>query len=391
MKKFTLALFMLAMPIFALASENYKIIRISDESLQLAIEKEKTDAQYRCIQKWATVGAAAAAVYGLIHLQDYLSFSDTSKLAKGGSLPVNENLAVVDRSQWSPNVHVDPSKNLPWTFDNLPSFFLNGACNVGQGVVDTSLGVSKWIVQSAAGFIGFGALSYGVNEIGNYWSYFNETEELSGFVKHQTKLAKLSYVMKEFAVPFDIYSERLSMDLNFGAQRVILSDFMKEMIEAVEISNDWSRNKLLTLMKKDFLQKTSSLQELQDYALHAMSCRQRIESGLVNSQLEIEQFNRASLAEFCNLLILEVERVTAFIANKSENCFMKNYLTHGVDALTVATNNFAAQVEAQLALPMADLYVQSKQGNGLFDLIFNYTTFLEQNIDAMSLRLQYQM
>ena len=142
-------------------------------------------------------------------------------------------------------------------------------------------------------------------------------------------------------------------------------------------------------MKKDFLQKTSSLQELQDYALHAMNYRQRIQAGLVESSLEIENFNRASLAEFCNLLILEVERVTAFVANKSENCFMQNYLAQGVDALTVATNKFAEQVEAQLALPIADLYAQSKEGNGLFDLIFDYSSFLQLHIDAMSLRLQY--
>ncbi len=166
---------------------------------------------------------------------------------------------------------------------------------------------------------------------------------------------------------------------------------MKEMIEAVETSNDWSKNKLLTLMKKDFLQKTSSLQELQDYALRAMNYRQCIESGLVHSSLEIEEFNRASIAEFCNLLIVEVERITAFIVNKSENCFMKNYYSQGVETFIAATNIFAAKVEAKLALPMTDLYAQSKLGDGLFDLIFDYSAFLKLHIDAMNLRLQYQM
>ena len=366
MKKFTLALLMFTMPIFATIGENYKIIRISTESLQQAVEKEESDAQYRCIQKWATIAAAAASVFAVMQLQGY--FISTGIPLAG------------DQSTKTDLAH----NIIPKTWENIPY-------RAGMSMVTNAIDCARSLSGAVSGFIGMTALSYGVGQAGTYGTYFHETEELSGFMKHQTKVWKLLHVMKEFAVPFDIYSHRLSMDVNFGAQRIMLSDFMKEMIDAAETSNEWSKNKLLHLMKKDFLYKASELQELQNYALHAMNYQQRIESGLVHSSLEIEEFNRVSIAEFCNLLILEVERVTAFIEMKTKNSFMKNYFSQGVTSLVDTTNSFAAQVEAKLALSIHELHEQSKCGNGLFDLVYDFNSFLVDHVEAMGMRLQYHI
>jgi hypothetical protein len=140
-------------------------------------------------------------------------------------------------------------------------------------------------------------------------------------------------------------------------------------------------------MKKDYLHKTSSLQELQDFAVNAINYRQRIELGLVDDSLEIEAMNRMAIAEFCNFLILEIEKVAAFVQIKVENSYMKSYFTDKVQNLIKATNLFAKQVEMKLALPMNDLYEQSKKGDGLFDLIYNFNILVNQHIEMMSYRL----
>ena len=75
----------------------------------------------------------------------------------------------------------------------------------------------------------------------------------------------------------------------------------------------------------------------------------------------------------------------------SKTAFMKNYFAQGIEALTKSTNIFAAQVEAKLALSMIDLHAQSKLGDGLFDLIFDFNSFLQLHTDAMNLKLQYQI
>jgi len=381
---------MLTMPIFCLTDENCKIVRISPTSLQETIEKEKSEIQYRTIQKWATIAVVAASVYGLVNCSDYFLSLDTKKLARGESLPVNANLAVIDSSWLIPKpIENNQEINLSWSVENMPSIVSKGIYSTGKNMIDTTMGVVQWVANSATTFVGMGLLNFGTNKVGNYWTYFNETEELSGFIKHQTKLSKYASLIKEFSIPFDIYSERLSIDLNFGAQRLMLSDFMKEMIDAVGTSNEWAQQKLLSALKKDYLQKTSMLQELQNYALKSMNCRQRIEFDLVHSSLEIEQFNRISIAEFCNLLILEIEQVIAFIEIKTENSLMKNYYSQGIQALLNATNLFAEKVETKLAFSTVELHEQSKIGDGLFDMIFDFNAFLEQNFDAMNIRLQY--
>ena len=122
-----------------------------------------------------------------------------------------------------------------------------------------------------------------------------------------------------------------------------------------------------------------------------MNYRQQIEAGFVHNVAEIENFNRASIAEFCNLLIVDIERVIAFIEIKSENSFMKNYCMQASQSLLAATNSFAQQVEAKLALSTEQLHEQSKNGDGLFDLIFDFNSCLEQSFDALHIRLQYQI
>lgn len=372
-KKFSLLVCMFFSPLLTLDIDQYKVIRISQESLQQSVQVAKSDEQYRLLQRFAVAGVAVLAVVTLLKMQGYSSSPRGEYVLQAGDSIVHAPLdLVVEKKQ------IDNS---------IPVMLARGMYGAGQYIVTSSIDSAKSIGSVASSFIGAAILSIGSQQLSTLCTYFYEVEELSGFIKNETKLHKLFFMIKEFAVPFDIYSTRLSMDLNFGQQRILLADFMKEMIEAVDGSNEWHQSKLLAVMKKDYLHKTSSLQELQGFAVDAINYRQRIELGLVDNPLEIEAMNRMAIAEFCNFLILEIEKVAAFVQNKVENTYMKSYFTDKVQNLMKATNLFAGQVEMKLALSMDDLYEQSKKGDGLFDLICNFNSLVDQHVEMMSYRL----
>jgi hypothetical protein len=363
---------MLFQPLFAIDADQYKVIRISQESLQQSILIAKSDEQYRCIQRWAVAGAAVVAVIALLKMQKCSSPSGEYVLQAGDTIVHAPSAVAILQKQ---------------TENSISDMAVQAVYGAGRYIVTNSIDCAKSIASVASSFIGMTLLTLGSQQLGTSWKYFYEVEELSGFIKHETKLHKLFLMIKEFAVPFDIYSERLSMDLNFGQQRILLSDFMKEIIEAVDSSNEWNQNKLLLVMKKDFLHKASLLQEFQNFAVNGINYRQRIELGLIDNYFEIEAMNRMAIVEFCNFLILEIEKVSAFIQIKAENSYMKSYFTDKVQHLIKATNIFAEQVEMKLALPIHDLYEQSKKGDGLFDLICNFNILVDQHIEMMSYRL----
>jgi len=351
MKKFILTLLMITHVV--VSSDQYQILRISDDTLQKAVEIEAYNTHVRYIKKMAMVATATSGVIGLMWLQSHFAF--TGELIKKDDIKIDTNLT-----------------------QGLLQSFIKGTLNT-----------SKWLVTALTTFLGAQALNFGANQYQTNYTSLHESEELLGFVKHRTKVSQLIHIMKEFAVPFDIYSDRLSVSLNFGDQRIMIEDFMKDMIEAVDSSNEWSQRRLLAVMKKDYLQKSELLHELQDLALNAMNYRQQIQDNLVVTSLEIDQFNRMTIAEICNHLILEVEHIAAFIELSSQESFMKNYFIQGNQTLISATNVFAGKIEAMLSLSINDLHEQSKLGNGLFDLIFNFNLFLEQYIEVTHLQLQH--
>lgn len=353
MKKIFLALLMLINPLFVISGDQYPIIRISEETLQKTVEKETYDANMRSVKKWAMVGAAAVTVIGLLKLQSHFAF--TGELIKKDDIKVDQALTV----------------------------------SVLEGIMRDMKNVSSWVVTGVTAFLGGQALNFGANQYQGNFTALSESQELSGFIKHETKLSQFLHIMKEFAVPFDIYSDKLSVSLNFADQRMMIEDFMKDMMHAVEGSNELAQRRLLATMKKDYVQKSAVLTELQEFALHAMNYRQRIETDLVTTPLEIEQFNRATIAEISNHLILDVERIAAFIEYKSQDSYMKNYFEQGNKTLIQTTNIFAEQIQKRLALPIAELLELSKRGDGLFDLICNYSLFVEQYIEVANMRLQY--
>ncbi|AXK61133.1 hypothetical protein [Candidatus Chromulinivorax destructor] len=108
---------------------------------------------------------------------------------------------------------------------------------------------------------------------------------------------------------------------------------------------------------------------------------------MVTTPLQIEQFNRATIAEFCNFLILDIEKIAAFVTNKSQDQYVKLLYVDKIQSLISATNLFAAQLEENLACSLDDLYQQSKQGHGLFDLICNFQMIVNQHIEIMGYRL----
>lgn len=371
--KIKLLFLMLVIPLCADEGKKYQIVRITDDTLQCSIEKAMYDEQQRSLQRWTTTGVAAVAVIGLFQLQGYIASSKAADVQNCGtvSMPLH------------PEVKNDLVTNHS---DSLITKCMNYSTAVAQNITTNSIYLSKNIGAAVSQFIGLGILNLGAQQITSYWTYFHEIEALPGFIKYKTRLPQLTDMLKESAVPFDIYSDRLSMDLNFGQQRMILAHFMKDVIGALDTQDEWSRNRYLEIMKKDYQQKTSSLHELQDYALDVINYQQRIQAGLEQSPLAIEDFNRATIAELCSMLVLQVEQIVAFIENKVKDSHMKAYFSSKTKSLVAATNSFVGEVEIKLSLSIEDLHAQSKKGNGLFDLIFNFDELLQQYISVMSFK-----
>lgn len=368
-KKISLLCIMLFSTVCAENADQYKIIRISPESLQHSVDIAKSQEDYRYMQKVVITTVAAACVIGLFQLQPY--FAQNSKyVLKEGDVIVSlgsEVKSMIDQD----------NSNFLYTY----------MCAVGKNIAENSIYFTKNIGAAVSSCIGMFMLNTASQQISSSWKYLYDVDSLRGFIEHQTNLDKLFFMLKEFAVPFDLYSQRLSMDVNFGQQRIVLAEFMQEIIRIAETSNSLNKGAIVSAMKKDYLRKTSSLEELQDLALQAINYRQQIEQGLVTTPLQIEQFNRATIAEFCNFLILDIEKITAFVTNKSQDQYIKLLYADKIQSLVSATNLFAAQLEEKLACSLDDLYQQSKQGHGLFDLIYNFQMIVNQHIEIMGYRL----
>lgn len=365
-KKFIVLSLIFFTPLSALDIDTCKIIRISQESLDSSTQIAKANEEYRTMQRWIIAGVATAVGVGLLYSQGYMSCQD--KLRDD---VIHKNDLKID--------------HIPLVQDtSTVSKYING---LGQSITNTTGYVARNIGSVVSSFAGKFLLNAGSQQIHSSWKYFHDVEKLSGFIHYTADIDKLFLIIKEFAVPFDIYSQRLSMDLNFGQQRILLAKFMQEMIEVVDNSDEWTKNRILSAMKKDYMAKTSSLQELQNFALNTIHYRQRIEGGYVDNSLEIEDFNRATLAEFCNILILEIEKIAAFVENKVRGRNLQAYFSNKVQTLIYATNLFAEKIEAKLAYSMNELHKQSKNGDGLFDIIADFNVQVQQYIEVLNYQL----
>ncbi|AXK61132.1 hypothetical protein C0J27_05375 [Candidatus Chromulinivorax destructor] len=222
-------------------ADQYKIIRISPESLQHSVDIAKSQEDYRYMQKVVITVAAAACVIGLFQLQPY--FAQNSKyVLKEGDVIVSlgsEVKSMIDQD----------NSNFLYTY----------MCAVGKNIAENSIYFTKNIGAAVSSCIGMFMLNTASQQISSSWKYLYDVDSLRGFIEHQTNLDKLLFMLKEFAVPFDLYSQRLSMDVNFGQQRIVLAEFMQEIIRIAETSNSLNKGAIVSAMKKIIYEKLHHL------------------------------------------------------------------------------------------------------------------------------------
>ena len=347
------------------SADTYEIVNISQESLKKACLKERADKKYRVVKQMAVIGGIAAAIYAIISLQnqfgsDYVKASDVVNLK--------------DVAEFKKSKEVDPSTaNFIW-----------------NGITSVPVTLTQWVVGVAPSIIGSTVLGIGTNAIADKWRESKETEKIKGFIVHKTEIWSLCAMLQELAAPFDIYSKRLSAEVNFGEHKVLIEQFVKDATNVIAEDAEWTRFRLSQMLRKDYNDRSVVLDGLQNQAINVMAYQQRLENDEndVSSLFESERSDRESLAEFGNHLVKEVERVTAFFIVKTEGHMMAEFYKTGIDSLVDKTNIFAKALQEKLESPTKELYEQSKTGHGLFDLVFDFKQWLNKHTNTLNLRLK---
>jgi|GEM_PF-1613404 len=403
MKKNIIAFLMIVSVVFVHADDNYRLIRITNESLQESVDKETCNGYYRSIKQCAVVAGTLVTVYTLWQLQTYFknieNHTQNNISHNSGPVDIQEGVSLKDSIMknvenvmkvfgsaqektklFQPAQASGEAQSISW--GEIPSFWFGQICKIPSAAVDQTVGfahgIGKWVADSAPYCIGSGIFACGSGYLKNEWTEYADLQELSGFIKNKTKLWQLCHLLKEFAVPFDIYSQRLSVDINFGHRKVMMEEFMKDVLDSIGAQNQLMQRKLFSVMQKDYLDRSASLAQLQDFALDAIAQRQRVENGDFTLVSELIESNRIQIVSLSNVLITEVERVAAFMQIKMNQQVHSYFLNQEyIDNLVAKTNKFASMIESKLDSSLSDLYEDSRNGNGLFDIIFDFTKQLE--------------
>jgi len=350
---------------------SYELKTITDDSLQATLDTEVGQARYRMAKQWAIVGASLAITYGLVSMHQYMIKPDwmikagTDALGNLKTIPLDQNF-------------VNPATAINFSDKNLPNLVAQKALQMSQsvayGTMDFTKSIAKWVVGMAPSVIGGTILSVSSNQIMRSFNQCREMSHISGFMKYNTKFFQLSEILQESAVPFDIYSDRLSLDANFHRQRVQFS----QLIDRLD-NNQGSSSRQVIYGLNQYRAESGSAAELEKYALYAVGYKKRSESGSIDSDDELEHLKRLQLVELANGLIQETQRIIAFMIYKiggvttiqDLSVYADGKLT--IDYLIKITNNFSAVLQDKLSLHLSQMHQLGLSGNGIFDLIYEYT------------------
>lgn len=340
-----------------IVSAEYKLSRLDLGCIQKSyVPSQQTDSKIRMVKKYAMVGIIIAAAAGLFKLQGHLFPAEM--LGKGSVIAVERSSSSAD--------------------DGI-------VFRMAKSMLDTGKGWGRWVVAQVPSFIGGLILKSGYSTFTDHASYYRKIETVNGFIKQKTHINEIFKVLESTAVPYDIYSKYLSVDMNFGEHKMLVQKFVNDASDLIARDSDSMRFYLAQMLRQNYTQRSSELVNLENYALQAVPLQHQKESDLVEQVRMTDHIDRQTIFEMMNVLISDVKSVIAFVIVKNQDTLYRNVLLKNHINLTMqVTNSFVDRIEDLLNADVEQMYEASHKGHGLFDTVYEMRTFLKKMFDQFS-------
>lgn len=357
---------------------------------QQSIQTESLKADARSFRKYAVVSTVViSSIVGLYLLyqiseaarehdkeqrKDFTPFDDSfmEKLKKNG-------LVLVKKYSLPINFFPDNEK----TPSSPEQGWLSRA---GSGVKSFGLKSGKFFADSAfmlaSGTVLKGCYDYFHNKISQ--TYVDET--VLWYMHEHTQIPLLFNDLKTYATDYDLFASFLSVDLFNQEAQMHFKAFVTDLLGATQayMHNEAFRDPsyysyLLEDMKKKYVKKGQQLEKLSDYVVDAAAKRNRMIAHDHAEMLFANDMNRrADIAQMCNLLAYEVEKLTAFIELRG-GLRHKSRICDIVDTC----NKFLDHMEMLLNSSSRQLQVLSSADQGMFTSIYEYEKIFGEQVNFL--------
>lgn len=338
-------------------SVEYKLSRLDLACIEKSyVESEQQKSIMRTVKKYATAGAVLVTAMLLLKAQGHLF--PTRAFNKSACLAVDPEVSSEDAGILK---------------------------RLAQDIVATGKGFGKWVIGAVPGFIGGLVLQKGSSVFTNTFGYYRRVETVHGFVELNTHVYDILKVLETTAVPYDIYSNRLSTDINFGEHKFLVQKFVNDASDLIAQDSDSMRFYLAQMLRRDYSERNTELINLQNYAMQAMGPQQMNINDLLVHMKMVDRADRTTMTELMNILVDDVQRVLAFVKVKNlDNEYNQKLLQDHVKVFILAVNSFLDRIERLLNSDVEDMYAASHRNQGLFDTIYEMKQFLRKMFKTFS-------
>lgn len=352
--------------------ERFKLGRMQAPTF-LEIELQKKLQSHRTLRRYAvTAGVSLSVLVGFYGLSCMSQALEEQKQL--GTVWVPAGSICLQKQQDDIN------------YSSLPiNAILRAIKNVKDSSVECGKRFSKFFADSATMMIA-GVLSTAVYQnLSQKMAQAYQDETLMWFVDQQTKIHVILADLKQRTAEYDLHGALLSQEMLGQDTQIHLKAFIGEISDA---ASDYKHNSvmrdydyfayLLGEVKKKYLKKADSLEQMQEQLAPLIAHRHRAIAELESANLfDRDAQSRADIAELSRQLLFEMSKLVAFIE------IHKHKHQGRVQDLIVSFNRFLEHVEMMLASSPEQVAAMSKENRGIFTVVFEYERMLDQQIQFL--------
>lgn len=275
-----------------------------------------------------------------------------------------------------------------WTAQGIKS------CVVGTQNFVTDLG--KCVIKSCPTFITGMILSSFWQHICNRIIEASKQETISWYIASHTQVWGLFHDITLACIPYDLYSELLSLQQVQDKAGICKQSYVDEFSEIVRQNKqdsmpegyfDYSCGEL----KKDYAKKSLELAQLQDYAAPNIAKRKRvIHNGLQDGSLfQSDVTARQNLVDLITMLTTQVQQVVSFATMCIDNhrsCLSQECVARGekrINQIIESMNQYLDQMECMLNMSHEQLEGLSIAHKGMFTCTYEYERLFREQINVL--------
>lgn len=378
---------MVAFPVFSMESSVYGQddhlerfhVRLAAFPDKVAVEKEYDKAGSRQTKKYAV--AAAGAVTALAILVLAYRMTEAAKGHQNECIAKaleQKGLVLVKQAQVPATASAVSVVAASPVQQGYVGWFVDGVKDFGRS---TSTFVANSAMMIAAGVVINGVYSFLQGKIAQ--AYQDET--VLWYLHDQTKIPFILADLKAYSVDYDLHAKLLSCEVFNQDAQIHMKAFVKDLLGSSQdfVGNDVFKDSayfgfLIGEMKKKYLRQSGELEKLQDYVVPAVAKRDR---ALAQDHIAIlfarDMARRTSIAELCNLLSKDIEKLAAFMMASGPKHKTR------ISDMVASCNSYLAHMEVMLNSTPAQLAQMSKENQGMFTSSYEFERLFNEQVGFM--------